>query len=71
MKPYNANDEAIKEALTNRIERYLYESGIPKTRFCQRLNISTTYLYKLLNGERQFSDKITTVFDEYLVKQGY
>lgn len=57
--------------LIKRIERYLYESGIPKTKFCQRLNISTTYLYKLLKGERQFSDKITAVFDEYLNKQGY
>lgn len=36
----------------NRINRYLYETGIP-------------------NGERQFSDNITVVFDEYLSKQGY
>lgn len=61
----------MNNTLIKRISLYLYESGIPKTKFCQRLNISTTYLYKLLNGERQFSDNITAVFDEYLSKQGY
>ena len=61
----------MNNILIKRINRYLYESGIPKTKFCQRLDISTTYLYKLLNGERKFSDKITAVFDEYLSKQGY
>ena len=61
----------MNQTLINRIQQYLYESGIPKTKFCKRLNISTTYLYKLLNGERQFSDKITVVFDGYLSKQGY
>lgn len=61
----------MNNQIIDRINRYLYESGIPKTRFCRKIGISTQYLYKLLTGERRFSDKITAVFDEYLGKQGY
>ena len=58
-------------SIEERIKIYLYETGIPKTKLSQRLGISTTYLYKLLNGERPFSEKISKKFDEYLSKYGY
>jgi len=61
----------MNNKLIERIRQYLYESGVPKTVFCRKLGISTTYLYKLLTGERQFSDRITAIFDGYLQKQGY
>lgn len=57
--------------LKDRLEKYLYETDIPKTKFCRRLDISTTYLYKLLKGERPFSDKVSRVIDEYLQRYGY
>ena len=57
--------------LKKRIEAYLYQTGIPKTKFCRRLDISTAYLYKLLNGERPFSDKISAKMDKYLNEYGY
>ncbi len=61
----------MNNKLIERIQQYLYESGVPKTVFCRKIGISTTYLYKLLTGERQFSDNIYTVIDKYLNKLGY
>ena len=58
-------------AIKERIEKYLYETGIPKTKLSQRLGISATYLYKLLNGEKPFSEKVSRKIDEYLKKYGY
>lgn len=60
------NDTLIERTLT-----YLQEIHTKKTTLCRRLNISTTYLYKLLNGERLFSDHMTQIFNDYLIKCGY
>lgn len=59
------------KTIKERLEQYIEETEIRKTVLCRRLNISTTYLYKLLKGERIFSDNISGIINEYLTRYGY
>lgn len=61
----------MNNKIIERIKQYLYDSGVPKTVFCRKLGISTTYLYKLLTGERLFSDNVYGIIDEYLTERNY
>jgi predicted transcriptional regulator len=61
----------MDEKMIERIERYLYETKTKRTTLCKRLGISTTYLYKLLNHERTFSDNISRKINDYLQQYKY
>ena len=60
-----------QRALKQRVKNYIEDSGIPRTTFCKRINISTGYLYKWLHNERTFSDEIVERIEAYLNKYGY
>lgn len=54
--------------LKEKIENYLRWSGISKTLFCKRNNISLSTLYKFLSGELNISDELQQRLTEYLDK---
>ena len=60
-----------QQALKQRVQNYIEDSGIPRTTFCKRINISTVYLYKWLHNERTFSDEIVERLTVYLNRYGY
>lgn len=60
-----------QQTLKQRVQNYIEDSGIPRTTFCKRINISTGYLYKWLHNERTFSDEIVERIEAYLNKYGY
>ena len=60
-----------QRALKQRVQNYIEDSGIPRTTFCRRVNISTVYLYKWLHDERTFSDEVADRVTEYLIRYGY
>lgn len=57
--------------LKRRVRQYLSDTGTPYTSFCNRIHISTTYLYKWLHNERTFSDDVSERIDEYLKRFNY
>ena len=60
-----------QQQLKQRVQNYIADSGIPRTTFCKRINISTVYLYKWLHDERTFSDEVVERIETYLNKYGY
>lgn len=54
--------------LKQRIKNYLEESGIPKTVFCRRLNISVSTIYRYLNGTMEISGRLEQSIRDYLDK---
>ena len=60
-----------QQPLKQRVQNYIEDSGIPRTTFCKRINISTDYLYKWLHNERTFSDEIVERIETYLNKYRY
>ena len=60
-----------QQPLKQRVQNYIEDSGIPRTTFCKRINISTGYLYKWLHDERTFSDEVVERIEAYLNKYGY
>ena len=60
-----------QQPLKQRVQNYIEDSGIPRTTFCKRINISTGYLYKWLHNERTFSDEVVERIEAYLNKYGY
>lgn len=57
--------------LKKRVKQYLSDTGIPRTSFCKRVHISTTYLYKWLHDKRTFSEDVAERIDEYLKRFNY
>lgn len=60
-----------QQSLKQRVQNYIEDSGIRRTTFCKRINISTVYLYKWLHDERTFSDEVVERIEAYLNRYGY
>lgn len=52
--------------LKEQVKEYLEESGITKTLFCKRLDITTQHLNEWLKGNRSISDSLAGRIREYL-----
>ena len=57
--------------LKNRIERYLEDSGLPKTVFCRKIGITPNHLRYCMIGEKNLGEATAERIDSYLKKWGY
>ena len=52
--------------LREHVKMFLKVSGMPKTKFCQNVGISTNHLYGWLKKEREFSDELVQRIETYI-----
>lgn len=57
--------------LVTRCRNMMAELGIPVTRFCQNINLSTHSYYLWVNGKIVLSDGRTEKISNYLKKYGF
>lgn len=57
--------------MKTRIERFLAELGLPKTRFCKGIGISTQALNARLRDDLRLSDATLKRIDNYLRRYGF
>lgn len=57
--------------MKTRIERFLSELGLPKTRFCKGVGISTQALNAWIRGNLKLADSTLTRIDNYLRRYGF
>lgn len=57
--------------MKTRIQRFLTELGLPKTRFCKGIGISTQALNAWLRDDLRLSDSTLKRIDNYLRKYGF
>lgn len=56
--------------LKQKVKDYLEFSGISKSLFCRRINVSTQHLYTWLRGQNSISLELETRISKYLDKYG-
>lgn len=61
----------MKGYLLDRIARIRDELGIPMTRLCRNMNISTHSIYAWKRGEINLKDETIKRIDDYLTKYGF
>jgi len=58
--------------IKEKVKSFLNDTGATVTAFCKRIDISTTYYYKWMNGNVEFSNeiinRITTFLNEFYAK---
>lgn len=64
----NKRKDGEREMLGERIQRYLDITGSPMTKFCKRIGISTTAIYRYIKGDLRLSMQTETKIKEYLQK---
>ena len=52
--------------LKERVKAFLKDTGVSVTAFCRKTHISTSYYYKWLNDEVEFSSDICNRIGKYL-----
>lgn len=55
-------------AMKEEVRAFIKKTGIPKTTFCKRVDISPSYLYKWFKGEKEFSDNLVNRINSYIDK---
>ena len=61
----------MNETMIQRCNRFLEALGVPVTRFCQQVNISTSSIYKWRKGHLTLSEGTLQRIDGYLIKYGF
>jgi len=61
----------MKNSLTNRIDRFITDSGVPITRFCRAIGITPQTYYPWRKGETRISYATIQRIEEYLRKFNY
>mgnify|MGYP003416203740 CR=1 len=57
--------------LKDRCKKFTHELGIPVTRFCRSINISTRAYYSWLSDDLKLAESTLTRIDKYLSKYGF
>ena len=57
--------------LKDRCKKFTHELGIPVTRFCRSINISTVGYYRWLADDLKLAESTLKRIDEYLSKYGF
>lgn len=57
--------------LQERCIKFMNDAGVPVTKLCKAVNLSTTALYKWRRGELNLSSATEARIDEHLQKFGY
>lgn len=57
--------------LKNRCKKFTHELGIPVTRFCRSINISTRAYYSWMSDDLKLAESTLKRIDEYLSKYGF
>lgn len=55
----------------DRCKKFTHELGIPVTRFCRSINISTRAYYSWLSDDLKLAESTLTRIDKYLSKYGF
>ena len=57
--------------LSDRLQKFLDELGVPATVVCRKINLSTRALYYWKNGKLNLSKSTLNRLDEYLRQYGF
>lgn len=57
--------------LSERLQRFLNELGVPVTTVCRKINLSTRALYYWRDGKLNLSKSTLQRLDEYLSRYGF
>lgn len=52
--------------LREKVKSFLCDTGGTVTAFCKKIDISTTYYYKWMKKEVEFSDRLIDLIEEFL-----
>ena len=52
--------------LREKVKSFLRDTGGTVTAFCKKIDISTTYYYKWMKKEVEFSDRLINLIEEFL-----
>lgn len=59
------------ELLQSRLKKFTKEIGVPMTRVCREVNLSTVSIYRWFGGTQNLSDDAKKRIDNYLAKFNY
>lgn len=55
-----------KLELREKVKSFLIDTGATVTSFCKKIEISTTYYYKWINNNVEFSDQLVSRIETFL-----